>query len=569
MRFTGAAHRSICSMMIGKLKFRYRVPFYYFFIELILKCLEEWNVFAKFALLFFLMVSFMNKKISLLLFLLMCSKIMLSQPLHITAWDNISLQKQNKQISFFPLYYKNTAHTDSLSKIIKHLIFLDHKYAIQHSGKKIAFQILPEINIYGGSDFLNNDFAGTGGVGTHLKATIGSQLAFEGRFRYSYSALYQYEETFINKHRINHNGTIVNEKNGRYNYYDTEFYLAWSPSNHFIFEGGFNGNHIGQGYRSLFLSDRNHNYPYFKITTNVWHFRYTALWMQLKDIQNNSISGWNDFPTKYSAIHYLNWKINKKWRVGLFEALIWQAKDEQGVRGFEINYLNPIIFFRPVEFTLGSPDNAMMGMDISFSTDNTLIYFQMLLDEFKLDEIKAMNGWWANKQSFQIGWKEYDILNTNGLNSQLEINFIRPFMYTHFSTLQSYGHYNQPLAHPLGANVVEGIYRINYQANRWNFMFHNSLAYYGTDPKGENYGGDVFKDYNTRTQDYDNYIGQGLTNTLLTNHLQANYLIDPVSELQLFAEIGSRLHFIEKDSKHFLYFNFGVTTGFDGRVFDF
>lgn len=512
----------------------------------------------------------MNKKILSLIILSFAINILsFAQPLHINGWDKILKEKQYQQNNFYPLYYSEYTH-DSLPNIIEPLKFMDHNYSlVQRSNTKNKLLIVPEIDLYGGIDFLHTDLAQTSAAGIHITTTLGHKIAFDGSFKYACSNVFQFEKDFIDTHRIKPEASIVTQRNNLYYFYKSHFYLAWQPSKHFIFEGGFNNHHIGQGYRSLFLSNRNYNYPYFKITTQIWHLRYTALWIQLKDIQNNSITKWNDFPTKYTALHYLNWKVNKHWRVGFFEALIWQAEDAQGIRGFEINYLNPIIFFRPVEFTLGSPDNAMMGMDISFSNNNTLLYFQLLLDEFKISEVTAMNGWWANKQSFQIGWKQYEIFNVKEANSQMEINFIRPFMYAHFSTYQSYGHYNQPLAHPIGANVVEGVYRINYRNKRWNLLFHNTLAYYGTDPEGENYGGDIFKNYNTRTQDYNNKVGQGLTNLLLTNTFRVNYLIDPVSNLQLFSEMGSRLHYVEKESQHYLLFKLGITTSLNNNILDY
>ena len=46
-------------------------------------------------------------------------------------------------------------------------------------------------------------------------------------------------------------------------------------------------------------------------------------------------------------------------------------------------YLNPIIFLRPVEYSLNSSDNALMGLNWKFkSTNNSHIYGQFVIDEF-------------------------------------------------------------------------------------------------------------------------------------------------------------------------------------------
>ena len=62
------------------------------------------------------------------------------------------------------------------------------------------------------------------------------------------------------------------------------------------------------------------------------------------------------------------------------------------------------------------------------------IYTQFLLDEFLLDEIRAGNGWWANKYSWQLGVK----VNNPKSFYRLEFNLARPFTYSHGSEKQNY-----------------------------------------------------------------------------------------------------------------------------------
>jgi hypothetical protein len=135
---------------------------------------------------------------------------------------------------------------------------------------------------------------------------------------------------------------------------------------------------------------------------------------------------------------------------GFFDAVIWKT-DSLGSRGFEFSYLNPIIFLRPVEASLDSPDNMMLGANVKYKVfSRTSLYGQLLLDEFKLNEIKAGNGWWGNKHAFQLGLKSYSV-GIKNLNLQAELNYVRPYTYQHRSTLQNYAHYNQALAHPYGS----------------------------------------------------------------------------------------------------------------------
>ena len=66
---------------------------------------------------------------------------------------------------------------------------------------------------------------------------------------------------------------------------------------------------------------------------------------------------------KWNVMHYLDWSVTDWLNIGFFETIIWQDEDSLGHRGLEFNYLNPVIFLRPVEYTVGSPDNVLMGLN--------------------------------------------------------------------------------------------------------------------------------------------------------------------------------------------------------------
>ena len=122
------------------------------------------------------------------------------------------------------------------------------------------------------------------------------------------------------------------------------------------------------------MSDNAFNYPYLKITTNVWRFKYTNLYAEFQDLKTpyNPDLG---FHKKYGTFHYLSYAVNKRLNIGLFESIIWKAEDSSGYRGFDINYLNPVIFYRPVEFSVGSPDNALLGVNLSYKLADKIYFF--------------------------------------------------------------------------------------------------------------------------------------------------------------------------------------------------
>src|SRR5690606_23707573 len=125
----------------------------------------------------------------------------------------------------------------------------------------------------------------------------------------------------------------------------------------------------------------------------------------------------------------------------------------------DVNYLNPVIFFRPVEYNhAGSSDRMLVGLNISYKFNaRHQLYGQLILDEFLLSKLFGGEKWWANKYGIQLGYKSYSPFGLKGLYYQGEFNFVRPFTYTHATSVQSYSHMNMSLAHPFGANFMEAL----------------------------------------------------------------------------------------------------------------
>lgn len=310
-------------------------------------------------------------------------------------------------------------------------------------------------------------------------------------------------------------------------------FIAFSPNKFFEFKAGVGKNFIGDGYRSLLLSDNAFQYPYLRINTSFWKLRYTNLFCMMDDIRfTNSVN--DKSIKKFASIHYLNWNISRRVSVGIFESIIWQAKDTLYNRQLDVNYFNPVIFYRPVEYSLGSSDNALMGLNLKVKISNRYqFYSQFILDEFLLKEVLDGRGWWANKYGVQVGMKAIEPLKIKGLFIQSEFNVVRPFTYSHGSVLQNYGHYNQPLAHPLGANFWEEVTHINYQFKNFVISNQTNFALYGTDSTYLSYGGNIYQSYSNRAQEYYNRIGQGVSNNLFYNKFSVAILLNFKQNLRL------------------------------------
>jgi hypothetical protein len=301
-------------------------------------------------------------------------------------------------------------------------------------------------------------------------------------------------------------------------YFDARGYLTFNAAKFIDFQLGYDKNFIGNGYRSLFLSDWGNSYLFAKINTRIWKFNYQNLFMEL--MPQFKKSGDSLLRRKYSAMHHLSMNVTKWLNVGLFEGVMFGRKDH-----FDFQYLNPIIFYRHIEGTVGSPDNAVAGIDFKANAFKRFqFYGQWLLDEFILSKVRNSPTNWVNKFGFQLGGKYIDAFGIKNLDLQLEMNRVRPFTYAHSDTINNYTHYNQPMAHPLGANFQELIGIARYQPfPKWNIYARGIFYTQGLDSANANFGGNIFRSYNTRLTEDGYKVGSGLKATCFNAFVNVAY----------------------------------------------
>jgi Capsule assembly protein Wzi len=304
----------------------------------------------------------------------------------------------------------------------------------------------------------------------------------------------------------NYSSSTFKIKRG-YDFLASQGYIGFNLSKSIGMQLGHGQNFIGDGIRSLFLSNEAPNYFYLKLNTRLWKFHYQNIFAELARTSLPNAS--SVVPKKYFAAHYLSYKPISNVTLSIFETVVFNRAQNQ----FELQYLNPIIFYRSVEHQLGSPDNVMIGLSGKWNFLNRFsLYGQFLLDEFVFKELFINNrGWWANKYGTQLGLKYINAFGLDHLDLQAEYNSVRPYTYSHFEAYGGYTHFSQPLAHPLGANFKETLLRVRYQPMpKLTIKSTFAAILYGDDKGKENWGGNPNLNYNTRQQDYDNAIGQGI-----------------------------------------------------------
>ncbi len=327
--------------------------------------------------------------------------------------------------------------------------------------------------------------------------------------------------------------------------------IQMRPSTHFTLRLGRGQHFFGNGHRSLLLSHNSDANPYLRLDSEFGRFHYVNLYSKLQHLRGPASDRDRERESKYGAFHYLSFEASDRWSFGFFESVIWQGKDSTNPRGFDADYLNPVIFYRPVEYAQGSSDRVLMGLDIEYRAFSSLkLYFQGMLDEFLLDEMLAGRGWWGNKYGVQGGFHWEEAFGSPHLSWRMEFNTVRPYSYSHGSAVQSYSHRGRPLAHPLGANFMEGLSILQWRNGPWGVRAEGLYARYGNDPsRRRSFGRDPLKPYQWRVRDYGNRTGQGKGRELLFAELQGSYLLDEQSGLRGGLAVAGREVRMERGKK--------------------
>jgi hypothetical protein len=420
---------------------------------------------------------------------------------------------------------------------------------VEIQGEDYWFTMNPILNLQVGKDFesdINSTFVNTrgiqvnGGIGSNLNLTT-TIYESQGRFADYYNTLAASLKPYGGNPAIIPGIGIAKEfKTNAFDFPLAEANLTFAPSKHFDLQLGYSRNFIGDGYRSLLMSDGASPYPFFKINTTFWKIKYTNTYMWMKDVRDE-VAVDRTYATKYMANHYLSWNVTKKFNLGFFESVVWT---NQNNRGFDFSFVNPIIFYRAVEFSSSSKTgNALLGLTTKYKYNNQInFYGQFLLDEFSLSDIKAGDNSWKNKFGYQLGAKYYNAFNIKNLLLQVEYNHVRPYVYAHSNVITNYAHNNQSMGHNWGGNFREFVAIARYHKGRYFADAKITAGIRGldfdTDTDSFNYGGNIYKDYDeNRPFDTGVKIGQGNKTNIFIADLQAGYLINPQTNMKLFGSL--------------------------------
>src|SRR5690606_29930958 len=103
-------------------------------------------------------------------------------------------------------------------------------------------------------------------AGIQLQSALGDKWSAQFDFLYDYSTYPSHIDAMVQTKNIspgygysNNDASIFSQGN-----------ITFTPDEVFAIQAGYGKHFIGDGYRSLLLSDFANSYPYLKLTANIW-----------------------------------------------------------------------------------------------------------------------------------------------------------------------------------------------------------------------------------------------------------------------------------------------------------
>ena len=418
------------------------------------------------------------------------------------------------------------------------VFFYQHAIDIKNKDYTFYFDYITDLKL--GRDFSNGTSTNLNTRGYQAGGTIGSKFffytsGFENQGKFS-----NYEQKYINAVKVVPGqapdrsliGQSTIKNNSDWSYVTSM--VGYIPNKTFSIELGQDKTFIGDGYRSVLLSDYASNYPLLRLKVDLGKLQYMAMWAYLDDQNAPTFDQNKSGPSnrrKWAAFHYFDWNINNRLSAGFFNALIAAETDDAGNRhGFDVNYINPVLFLQSLGPSGTIPDHTLLGFNGKYKVlDRTTVYGQLLFDQ-------SVTNNTGSRAAYQLGFRGFDLFKVNSLNYLFEYNTAAPYTYSNQNPIVSYTDFSEPLAHPFGANFQEWLGIMNYTIGRFNFQGEAIYSKYGLNANNINYGKDINKADNALIPGGGITTAQGLATSLKYIEGTVSYVLNPKYNLRI--ELG-------------------------------
>ena len=186
--------------------------------------------------------------------------------------------------------------------------------------------------------------------------------------------------------------------------------------------------------RSLMLSSKlPTRYDYLRFTATLGRFSFSHIHVSVLAEPDGQPSGpFGDIPDKYVALHLLSIGPFYGTRLSIGESVVYHG------RGFQLGYLNPLLFMKSQEQYLRDRDNVNLYGALSVNPINGLFFEgELMLDDLRFSRIGS--GYWADKSAWKIGGK---IVGLPFVRGDFGVSYTRfdPYVFTHFNRQNNYTH---------------------------------------------------------------------------------------------------------------------------------
>lgn len=354
------------------------------------------------------------------------------------------------------------------------------KHLFEAKGANYFITISPVLDLAKGKDFDDTNvrtlFQNTRGFlieGDLLKNFSFSTALFENQGRYSkyetsyYSSigeLYPNQGTgvYTTQNAVVPGGARTKPfKGDGFDYAYAVGNIVYKPHRSILLSAGNTSQFIGDGYRSLLLSDNSVPAPFirgvFKISEK-WQFNYFR--MRLMNLMRKPVSSSVEayYESKAFSANYITFLPSKKISISLFEGVIWSKGDSITSHKAHPLYYNPIPFVANLALT-DQEIYSVIGLNLSYSlTPGHRFYGQFALGNLNSKQL-----------AYQIGYRGYNYFGLKNFMLQLEYNNVSKDMYSSNNSRLNFSHYNLPLAAVKGNSFQEILLRSNYEWKRIYF----------------------------------------------------------------------------------------------------
>jgi len=412
---------------------------------------------------------------------------------------------------------------------------------VKYSGENFLIEVNPLLNYeIGRIKGIDNKY-GINTRGIEIKGNIGEKLSFYSSFAETQAFFRYYIDSAANERLVvPGQGAWKEFKETGRDFSMASGYVSFSPNKIINLQAGHDKHFIGEGYRSLLLSDNSFNYPFARLSFDFKGFNYTVLYTQFEDFRKVYYAY---HTKKYGQFNYLSYSYKNIAELGVFEGMIYKTSDSITSRKIPADYFVPVIGLHLGKYGYLQENKLLTGINLKIKiTEFAQFYAQLASDDFKTD-----------RNAYQFGVKIFDaFINTfpqHRLYFQAEYNNAKSDIYKGTEKNTSWSHYNSEIVHPAGTRFDETILIGRYLFKNFSltgkYVKINSLSA----------ASDIF--INTEN------IGN--QKEIIHNTLTFAYLINPNYFLQVFAGADIR----KANSIEEKYIFFGIRTNISNFYYDF